>query len=157
VNARDMEELSVAPLIDEAVSSLEPQAKRKQIDVIVKCPQDLNAKLYGSLIIQALINLIDNGIKYSPSKSKLWVSACEENEEMLFEVKDRGIGIPAEHLERIFERFYRVDRARSRDAGGTGLGLSIVRHIAIIHKGRVEAESHAGEGSVFRIRIPLSS
>ena len=156
VNARDMEELSVASLIDEAVSSLEPQAKRKQIDVIVKCPQDLNAKLYGSLIIQALINLIDNGIKYSPSKSKLWVSACEENEELLFEVKDRGIGIPAEHLERVFERFYRVDRARSREAGGTGLGLSIVRHIALIHRGRVEAESHAGEGSVFRIRIPLN-
>jgi two-component system phosphate regulon sensor histidine kinase PhoR len=153
-NARDMEELSVAPLIDEAVSSLEPQAKRKQIELIVKCPQDLNAKLYGSFILQALINLIDNGIKYSPPKSKLWVSACEENEELLFEVKDRGIGIPAEHLERIFERFYRVDRARSRDAGGTGLGLSIVRHIAIIHRGRVEAESHAGEGSVFRIRIP---
>ena len=153
-NARDMEELSVAPLIDEAVSSVEPQAKRKQIELIVKCPQDLSARLYGSFIIQALINLIDNGIKYSPSKSKLWVSACEENEELLLEVKDKGIGIPAEHLERIFERFYRVDRARSRDAGGTGLGLSIVRHIALMHKGRVEAESHAGEGSVFRIRIP---
>jgi two-component system phosphate regulon sensor histidine kinase PhoR len=143
-------------LIEEAVSSLEPQAKRKQIEVIVKCPQDLNAKLYGSFIIQALINLIDNGIKYSPSKSKLWVSACEENGELVFEVKDKGIGIPGEHLERIFERFYRVDRARSREAGGTGLGLSIVRHIAIMHKGRVEAESHAGEGSVFRIRIPFS-
>jgi two-component system phosphate regulon sensor histidine kinase PhoR len=155
-NTRDMEELSVAPLIDEAVSSVEPQAKRKQIELIVKCPENLNAKLYGSFIIQALINLIDNGIKYSPSKSKLWISACEENEELLLEVKDRGIGIPAEHLERIFERFYRVDRARSREAGGTGLGLSIVRHIAIMHKGRVEAESHAGEGSVFRIRIPLN-
>jgi len=156
VNARDMEELSIAPLIEEAVSSVEPQARRKQIELIVKCPDDLSAKLYGSLIIQALINLIDNGIKYSPAKSKLWVSACEENEELLFEVKDRGIGIPAEHLERVFERFYRVDRARSREAGGTGLGLSIVRHIALIHRGRVEAESHAGEGSVFRIRIPLN-
>ena len=156
VNVRDTEELSIAPLIDEAVSSVEPQAKRKQIEIIVKCPQDLSAKLYGSFIIQALINLIDNGIKYSPSKSKLLISACEENEDLLLEVKDKGIGIPAEHLERIFERFYRVDRARSREAGGTGLGLSIVRHIAILHKGKVEAESHAGEGSVFRIRIPLS-
>ena len=154
VNARDMEELSIAPLIEEAVSSVEPQARRKQIELIVKCPDDLSAKLYGSLIIQALINLIDNGIKYSPAKSKLWVSACEENGELLLEVKDRGIGIPAEHLDRIFERFYRIDRARSREAGGTGLGLSIVRHIAIMHRGRVEAESHAGEGSVFRIRIP---
>ncbi|MDR1839826.1 MAG: PAS domain-containing sensor histidine kinase, partial [Treponema sp.] len=157
VNARDMEELSVAPLLDEAVSSVEPQAKRKQIEVIVKCPHDLSANLYGSFIIQALINLIDNGIKYSPPKSKLWVSAYKENEELLFEVRDKGIGIPAEHLERIFERFYRVDRARSREAGGTGLGLSIVRHIAMLHKGKAEAESHAGEGSVFRIRIPLNS
>jgi two-component system phosphate regulon sensor histidine kinase PhoR len=156
VNARDMEELSVAPLIDEAVSSVEPQAKRKQIEIIVKCHEDLKANLLGSFIIQALINLIDNGIKYSPSKSKLWVSAYKENEELLFEVRDKGIGIPAEHLERIFERFYRVDRSRSREAGGTGLGLSIVRHIAMLHKGKAEAESHAGEGSVFRIRIPLN-
>jgi two-component system phosphate regulon sensor histidine kinase PhoR len=151
---RDMEELNVAPLIDEAVSSVEPQAKRKQIEIIADCPKKLTAKLYGSFIIQALINLIDNGIKYSSNKSKIWVSASMENKELLLEVRDKGIGIPAEHLERIFERFYRVDRARSREAGGTGLGLSIVRHIAILHKGKAEAESHAGEGSVFRIRIP---
>ena len=155
VNARDMEELSLAPLIDEAVSSVEPQSKRKQIEIIKDCPGSLSANLYGSFIIQALINLIDNGIKYSPPKSKLWVNAYQENEELLLEVRDKGIGIPAEHLERIFERFYRVDRARSREAGGTGLGLSIVRHIAMLHKGKAEAESHAGEGSIFRIRIPL--
>jgi two-component system phosphate regulon sensor histidine kinase PhoR len=155
VNARDMEELSLAPLIDEAVSSVEPQSKRKQIEIIKECPGSLSANLYGSFIIQALINLIDNGIKYSPPKSKLWVNAYQENEELLLEVRDKGIGIPAEHLERIFERFYRVDRARSREAGGTGLGLSIVRHIAMLHKGKAEAESHAGEGSIFRIRIPL--
>jgi two-component system phosphate regulon sensor histidine kinase PhoR len=70
------------------------------------------------------------------------------------EVKDEGIGIPGEHLERIFERFYRVDRSHSRETGGTGLGLSIVRHIALLHKGTAEVESHAGEGSVFRIIIP---
>jgi len=69
-------------------------------------------------------------------------------------VKDQGIGIPAEHIGRIFERFYRVDRSRSRTDGGTGLGLAIVRHIALLHKGSAEAESHAGEGSVFRLRLP---
>jgi len=154
----DMDEQAVAPLIDEAVSSVEPQAKRKQIEIIKECPGSLSARLYGSFIIQALINLIDNGIKYSPPKSKVWVSACcstKLNGELLLEVRDKGIGIPAEHLERIFERFYRVDRARSREAGGTGLGLSIVRHIAMLHNGKAEAESHAGEGSVFRIRIPI--
>ncbi|MDR1837811.1 MAG: PAS domain-containing protein [Treponema sp.] len=152
---REMEEIIIAPLIDEAVSSVAPQAKRKNIEIIVGCPDNLSAKLYGSFIIQALINLIDNGIKYSPPKSKLWVNAYTENDELLLEVRDKGIGIPPEYLERIFERFYRVDRARSREAGGTGLGLSIVRHIALLHRGKTEVESHAGEGSVFRIRIPV--
>jgi len=153
--ARDFEKIEIAPLIDEAVFSVGPQAKKKQIEIIVNCPDGLNAELYGSVFIQALINLIDNGIKYSPSKSKVWVNAYKESGELLLEVKDKGIGIPAEHIERIFERFYRIDRAKSREAGGTGLGLSIVRHIALLHKGKVEVESHAGEGSCFRIRIPL--
>ena len=153
VNARDFLESAILPIINEAVSSIEETAKKKEIEIIVKCQEDLKAKLYGSLIIQALINLIDNGIKYSPPKSKLWISAFMENDKLLFEVRDKGIGIPAEHLERIFERFYRVDRART--AGGTGLGLSIVRHIALLHKGTAEAESHAGEGSIFRIKIPV--
>jgi two-component system phosphate regulon sensor histidine kinase PhoR len=154
-NGRGMEEVNIKSLIDEAISSVEPQAKRKQIEIISDCPENLSANLYGSFIIQALINLTDNGIKYSSSKSKIWVKAYLEGEELLFEVRDKGIGIPSEHMERIFERFYRVDRARSREAGGTGLGLSIVRHIALLHKGKAEVESRAGEGSVFRIRIPL--
>ncbi|MCL2210422.1 MAG: ATP-binding protein [Treponema sp.] len=151
----DMEEQFVAPLIDEAVSSVEHQAKKKQIDIIPSCQDNIKAKLHGSFIIQALINLIDNGIKYSPVKSKLWVSTVLTNDMLIFEVRDKGIGIPSEHLERIFERFYRVDKARSREAGGTGLGLSIVRHIALLHNGNAEAESRIGEGSVFRIKIPV--
>jgi two-component system phosphate regulon sensor histidine kinase PhoR len=155
VNNRDFEELKIAPLIKEAVSSMENQANKKQIEIIADCDKDLSAKLYGSFIIQALINLIENGIKYSPSKSKIWVSAFTEKEELVFEVRDKGMGIPAEHHERIFERFYRVDKARARLAGGTGLGLSIVRHIALLHKGKAEVESRVGEGSTFRIRIPM--
>jgi len=156
VNNRDLEEVNVAPLISEAVSSLEPQAQRKQIEIIVDCNESLSAKLYGSFIIQALINLIENAIKYSSSKSKIWVNAFVENDELVFEVRDKGIGIPAEHQERIFERFYRVDKARSKEVGGTGLGLSIVRHICLLHKGKAEVESRAGEGSTFRIKIPLN-
>ena len=150
---RDMEELKIAPIINEAVSSLELQVKKKQIEVFVNCKEELSFRLYGSLIIQALINLIDNGIKYSPLKSKLWVNAFLENDILIFEVRDKGIGISAEHKDRLFERFYRVDRARSSE--GTGLGLSIVRHIALLHKGNAEMESYAGEGSVFRIKIPV--
>ena len=157
LSTRNMEEFNVAFLINEAVSSVKLQAKKKNIKIIVDCSEELNANLYGSFVIQALINLIDNGIKYSPSKSKLWVNASRENTELLLEVRDKGIGIPVEHLERIFERFYRVDSARSREDGSTGLGLSIVRHIALLHKGKAEAESHAGEGSVFRLRIPQPS
>jgi two-component system phosphate regulon sensor histidine kinase PhoR len=153
-NVCEPEELTIFSLIDEAVSSVESQAKRKQIEINIDCPEDLRAKLFGSFVIQALINLIDNAIKYSREKSEIWVKAYNEIGEMLLEVRDKGIGIPHEYQERVFERFYRVDRARSREAGGTGLGLSIVRHIALLHKGKAEVESHAGEGSVFRIRIP---
>lgn len=150
----DMEEQRLAPLFAESVSSVEPGARRKHSEIIVNCPADLKAKLYGPFIIQALINLLDNGIKYSAENSKVWAAAYRENETLVLEVRDQGIGIPPEHLERIFERFYRVDRARSREAGGTGLGLAIVRHIALLHNGTTEVESRAGSGSVFRIRIP---
>jgi len=155
-NVREPEELTVISLIDEAITSVESQAKRKQIEINIDCSGELKAKLYGSFIIQALINLIDNAVKYSQEKSKVWVKARIEGKELLLEVRDKGIGIPNEHRERIFERFYRVDRSRSRGAGGTGLGLSIVRHIALLHKGIAEVESRAGEGSVFRLRIPLN-
>jgi len=158
INVRDMEECLIAPLVNEAVSAVEVQAKNKNIDIIISCPEDLNGKLYGSLIIQALINLLDNGIKYSPPNSKLRINVSLNNDDLLFEVLDKGIGIPSDQIERIFERFYRVDRAGSgavkTGEGGTGLGLSIVRHIALLHKGSAEAESRAGEGSVFRIRVP---
>jgi two-component system, OmpR family, phosphate regulon sensor histidine kinase PhoR len=153
-NVREPEELMISSLINEAISSIESQAKRKQIEINVDCPEDLRARLYGSFFIQALINLIDNAIKYSREKSEIWVKAFNENGELLLEVRDKGIGISHEYQERIFERFYRVDRSRSREAGGTGLGLSIVRHVALLHKGKAEVESRAGEGSVFRIRIP---
>jgi len=148
------EDHNIAALIMEAVSSMDRQAKNKQIEIIIECPQDLRAKLYGSFIIQALINLIDNGIKYSPAGSTIWIKACEESDEITFKVADNGIGIPSEHLERIFERFYRVDRSAST---GSGLGLSIVRHAALIHSGRAEAESRIGEGSCFSIIIPSNS
>jgi len=154
-----MGETLLAPLIAEAADMVEPAALKKDISIKVSCPPDLNAKLCGPFIIQALVNLLDNGVKYSDNGSRITVRAFKENEQLIIEVKDKGIGIPAEHLGRIFERFYRVDRSRSREledlrSGGTGLGLAIVRHIALLHNGSVEVESHAGEGSLFRIRLP---
>jgi signal transduction histidine kinase len=104
-------------------------------------------------------NLIDNAVKYSDPepgrpRPRVWVTVRVERSEVVLEVRDEGIGISEAHLGRIFERFYRVDRARSRATGGTGLGLSIVRHVALNHGGDVGVESRLGEGSVFRVRLP---
>jgi len=150
-----VEKTALLPLIEEAAGMVETAAKKKNISIKISCSEDLKAKVYGPFIIQALINLLNNSVTYSGSGSCVKACAYKENEELVIEVKDQGIGIPAEHIDRIFERFYRVDRARSREAGGTGLGLAIVRHIALFHKGSAEVESHAGEGSVFRLRLPL--
>ena len=142
------------PLFDEAVLSVGPRAEKKEISLAVDCPEGLEAAVYGSFVIQALINLLDNAIKYSPRESRVRALAFRKGGKVVLEVRDEGMGISSEHIGRIFERFYRVDRAHSRESGGTGLGLSIVRHIARLHKGRAEVESHAGEGSVFRIVFP---
>jgi two-component system phosphate regulon sensor histidine kinase PhoR len=150
----EMAETDIQALLDESVHLVKAGAKKKGISIHVRCPPDLSALLCGPLIVQALVNLLDNGIKYSPPHSKLFLEAQAGPAELFLSVRDQGIGIPPEHLDRIFERFYRVDRSRSQDPGGTGLGLAIVRHICLLHQGAVEVESHAGEGSVFRIRIP---
>jgi two-component system phosphate regulon sensor histidine kinase PhoR len=149
----EMRETAIPKLLDDALGMVEAGARKKNILPRVLCPPDLSARLNGPLITQALVNLLDNGIKYSPPNSKLSLEARAEGGELLFIVRDQGIGIPPEHLDRIFERFYRVDRSRGQDPGGTGLGLAIVRHIALLHQGSVEVESHAGEGSAFTIRI----
>jgi two-component system phosphate regulon sensor histidine kinase PhoR len=150
-----MEKTMLATLINEAASMVEVTARKKNITIDISCPPELTAKLYGSFVIQALINLLDNGIKYSEPNSRIKVKALQEDGWLVIEVKDKGIGIPTEHIGRIFERFYRVDRARSREAGGTGLGLAIVRHVAMLHNGTADVKSHAGEGSVFRLKLPL--
>jgi len=150
-----LEETAVDTIINESVDMVSVAAKEKNISISVSCPPDLKVMAYSSLLIQAVINLLDNGIKYSGKDSSIKVRAYKEEEQLIIEVKDKGIGIPAEHIDRIFERFYRADKSRSREAGGTGLGLSIVRHIALLHRGNVEAESHTGEGSTFRLKLPL--
>jgi two-component system sensor histidine kinase SenX3 len=104
-------------------------------------------------VLSALTNLLDNAIKYSEALSAVEISASASDGMVTITVTDPGPGIPSRDLERIFERFYRVDRARSRATGGTGLGLSIVRHVAQAHGGDVTVESREGEGSTFRLRL----
>jgi signal transduction histidine kinase len=102
------------------------------------------------------VNLLDNAIKYSGRGQPVEIGARVEGDRITFSVRDHGIGIPSRDLERIFERFYRVDRARSRDTGGTGLGLSIVRHVVQAHGGEVSVQSTEGEGSTFVLSLPLA-
>ena len=107
------------------------------------------------LIGQVLANLIENAIKYTPAGGTITISAEADESEVIVHVKDTGIGIPAEALPRIFERFYRVDKGRSREMGGTGLGLAIAKHILLQHGGRIWVDSTPGEGSLFHFALPL--
>ncbi len=143
-------------IVSEAISCTQFKADEKGIKVIAeKCSVDVLGN--ESLILQALINLISNAITYSDEEKKVVVSVEESSSYVNFLVRDKGMGIRKEDQERIFERFYRVDKARSRNSGGTGLGLSIVRHIAILHKGFITVESELGKGSLFTLKLPRPS
>jgi two-component system phosphate regulon sensor histidine kinase PhoR len=120
-------------------------------------PSEVRARCSPHLIEQAVINLVDNALKYSEVGAQVEVRGGLENQEALIQVRDTGCGIGQEHLGRVFERFYRVDKARSRNAGGTGLGLSIVKHIMLLHQGRTEVQSQLGKGSVFTLRWPSAA
>jgi two-component system phosphate regulon sensor histidine kinase PhoR len=138
-----------------ALDAAAPFAERKRISFALECPEHLYCSMNSGLMEQAVFNLLDNAITYSPEGSLVSVRAWEGPDEWItLEVADQGIGIPASDLSRIFERFYRVDKSRSKETGGTGLGLAIVKHIVQIHGGEVSASSFLNEGSTFRIMIP---
>ncbi len=120
----------------------------------VDCPDDLVVTANVRLLEQVVVNLVDNAIKYSEPGRPVSVVGSRGAEEIRLAVTDQGCGIAREHLDRVFERFYRVDKARSQELGGTGLGLSIVKHIAALHHGRVTVESTPGKGSTFTIVLP---
>ena len=146
----------VAESLRAAVEMCQQRAADKGILLELTCPDDLVAPINGPLLEQAVVNLIDNAIKYSEPGSPVRVAAQREASEVVIRVIDQGCGIEAQHLPRLFERFYRVDTSRSRDLGGTGLGLAIVKHIALAHRGSVEVQSAVGAGSAFFLRLPAS-
>jgi two-component system phosphate regulon sensor histidine kinase PhoR len=137
-----------------------PRAAEKSIRLVTACEDDLTAEVNPPLLEQALINLADNAIKYSDDGRTTTIDAVAEGvdgtAQLVLSVRDEGRGIAPEHLPRLFERFYRVDSARSRALGGTGLGLSIVKHIAQAHGGTVTVESTVGVGTTFTMRLPLA-
>jgi two-component system phosphate regulon sensor histidine kinase PhoR len=149
-----LESGAVAAVLNGAAETCGAKAAERQARLEVYCPPELRARMNAPLLEQAAVNLLENAIKYSPEKSVVRVTAERIASEVVITVKDRGVGIAPEHLTRIFERFYRTDKARSRQLGGTGLGLSIVKHIALAHGGRVTVDSAVGVGSTFRIHLP---
>jgi two-component system phosphate regulon sensor histidine kinase PhoR len=149
-----LERTPLKGVILEAVEVCEPKAREKGIAITVRCPDGLSARVNAALLEQAIINLLDNAVKYSEPDRPVEVDAEEAPAEIVIHVRDRGNGIEPEHLSRIFERFYRIDKARSRKLGGTGLGLAIVKHIVQAHGGTITVESTPGEGSSFSIHLP---
>jgi two-component system, OmpR family, phosphate regulon sensor histidine kinase PhoR len=149
-----LEDADLCDVLTVAVDVCTPKAERKHIAITTACAEPVLARINPPLLEQAVVNLVDNAIKYSSEGSLVEVRLDQLPRELLISVRDQGSGIGREHLARLFERFYRVDKARSRDLGGTGLGLAIVKHIAQVHGGDVSVESVVGEGSVFRIHLP---
>lgn len=152
------EEISAEKVLEDAADRVRGLAERRRINVIIE-DTDPTLRVVGDRrqLVSAVGNLVDNAVKYSETESNVELQARREGDRVLFTVSDHGMGIGSQHLDRIFERFYRVDRARSRDTGGVGLGLAIVRHVAANHGGEVKVTSQEGEGSTFTLSIPVAS
>jgi two-component system phosphate regulon sensor histidine kinase PhoR len=146
----------IKPLLTDVIDDFYIRAREKNISVILNCDDGITADINPPLLEEAVGNLLDNAIKYSNQNTEITVSAASAGECLSVIVQDQGPGIESFHIPRLFERFYRVDKARSRDQGGTGLGLSIVKHIAQVHGGVAEVESKIGKGSIFSIKIPIA-
>lgn len=153
----DVEEINVNEVIKSSLEALRSAAAEKGLEVSLCTGKDANRiKANRFLLEQMFINLIDNAVKYTPDKGNIAIRISSSGGTVLTEIEDTGIGIPKEHLPRIFERFYRVDKTRSRNLGGTGLGLSIVKHIVLMHGGKIDVQSEEGSGSKFSISLPYS-
>lgn len=152
-----LEETSLRGVLNSAIQVCAAKAESKAISILLQCDENLSIRVNPPLLEQALVNLIDNALKYTDAEGTVTVGGRRSNGGVVIEVRDTGSGIPKEHLSRIFERFYRVDKARSRKAGGTGLGLAIVKHIAQAHGGSVSVESIPSKGSRFYIHLPVAA
>ncbi len=146
---------SIIEVVNTAIEVCKANADKKKICIQKDISEEFEINMNAALVEQALVNLIDNAIKYSPEESRIEIRCNPDGGFLDLSVKDEGPGIEQRHLPRLFERFYRVDKARSRDEGGTGLGLAIVKHIAQVHGGRAEVESQPGKGSTFHVKIPM--
>ncbi len=155
--ALEREPVALAAVVHRAVELIAAAAREKKVTIEVETGDEPLPPVLGDPdgLERLVLNLLDNAIKYNRPEGRITVRLSRTDGEALLEVTDTGIGIPPDSIPRLFERFYRVDKGRAREEGGTGLGLAIVKHVAQTHGGQVEVESHAGQGSTFRVRLPL--
>ena len=148
------EKTSIKNVLDSVIAMSMVKAEVKDIAIELDCDESIEAKINANLLEQAMLNLVDNAIKYSEPAGRIQIKAYRTNKMIVISVRDYGCGISKVHHSRIFERFYVVDKSRSRKLGGTGLGLAIVKHIAEVHSGKVTVESTPGVGSTFFLHLP---
>ena len=151
----DCEIVHIAPTVERVVRMLSEIAKKNRINIALDVEENCPILILEDDLYQVIFNLVENGIKYSPPDSDLFISVHRKDDNAVIRVKDTGMGIPQESLSHIFERFYRVDKARSRSTGGSGLGLSIVRNIVKRNNGEIRVSSTVGEGTEFTLSFPI--
>ena len=148
-------QVQINGLIEMVLKRLRPIARKRNIELIFESKRDVTADIDEVKFSLAINNLVENAVKYNKEDGWVRVTLDADHKFFYLKVADSGIGIPAEFKERVFERFYRVDKARSRETGGTGLGLAITRSVVLMHHGAIRVDSVEGEGSTFMVRIPL--
>jgi signal transduction histidine kinase len=155
----DREPVPLGPLVSQVLTEIDVARADRGVTVSSEVPENLPPALADrERVHQVLFNLVDNAVRYTPSGGAVTVSAHRHNGSVEIEVQDTGVGIPAEHLPRLFERFYRVDTSRSRDDdGGTGIGLAIARSVVEAHGGQIHAQSEPGRGSTFTFELPVAA
>ncbi len=151
----DREKMSLSAVVKETAHRLEPMAQKRNHTVTLSLDDSGDMYADKSKLRQVIYNLLDNAIKYTQDGGKINLSIARSGRDIILTVSDNGPGIKAEHLPHVFDRFYRIDKARSRDSGGTGLGLSIVRQIVLLHGGSIRAVSEEGKGSSFIVELPI--
>ena len=148
--------VNVNELVEHVLKRLNPIAESKGVELIMESFRPFAAEIDEVKMTLAINNIIENAIKYNHANGSVYVSINADHKYFYITVADTGIGIPKEYIDRVFERFYRVDKARSRETGGTGLGLAITKSIIIMHKGTIKLYSKENEGTTFTIRVPLN-
>ena len=142
-------------MTEDILKRLKPLAQEKNVELVLESARNVEIEADETKLTLALSNLIQNGIKYNKDGGQVKVTIDSDHMNAVIVVSDTGIGIEESHFTKLFQRFYRVDKARDREAGGSGLGLSIVRQIIMLHKGTISVESQVGEGSSFTAKLPL--